>query len=181
MSLIKKVAPLVVLTGLFMAGNAVAQNQGTTVSFEALIRAASCDVSSTNEGSKVDWGTFTSADVESKNVGDKLGEDKTFNLELTNCSAALAEDGTINLYARGTQSNFDSTMFANATSRSLAVKLLSNTTLIKPNVETGLKTGAAIVANGRATIPMTAELRLTTGKVDTDELKVPVTFTVAYN
>lgn len=183
MSLIKKVAPFIVMSGFLVAGNAIAQTQGTTVTFEALIRAASCDVSSTTEGSRIDWGTFTSADVASKNVGDKLGEDKTFNLELTNCSAPLAADGTINLYARGNKSNFDAEMFANPTARSLAVKLLatSKNVLVVPNVETSLKLGTEIVQGGNATIPMTAGLYLTTGKVDRDELKVPVTFTVAYN
>ncbi len=183
MSLIKKVAPFIALSGFMVAGNAFAATQGTTVSFEALIRAASCDVSSTTEGSRIDWGTFTSDEVTGKNVGDQLGDNKTFNLELSNCTAALAADGTINLYARGNKSNFDSEMFANATAASLAVKLLAtaSNTLVKPNVETGLKLGQEIIKDGTGRIPMTAGLYLTNGAVTSDELKVPVTFTVAYN
>lgn len=184
MSLIKKVAPFIVVSGMMVSGSAfAAATQGTTVTFEALIRAASCDIASTSEGSKIDWGTFTSDEVESKNVGDQLGENKTFNLVLSNCSAALAEDGTINLYARGNQSNFNSKMFANAGSSSLAVELLATAakTAILPNVETGLKLGQAITENGTTRIPMTAGLYLTNGAVSTDELNVPVTFTVAYN
>ncbi len=183
MSLIKKITPLVVLSGLIVSGHALASSQGTTVSFEALIRAASCDVSSTPEGAKIDWGIFSSDEVNNKKVGDKLGEDKKFNLELSQCTAALAADGTINLYARGNKANFNADMFANATSNSLAVQLSATekNTLIKPNVETGLKLGKEITKDGNASIPMTASLYLTNGTVSSDELKVPVTFTVAYN
>ncbi|HEJ9414871.1 TPA: type 1 fimbrial protein [Proteus mirabilis] len=183
MSVIKKITPVVVLCGLMGSGHALAKTQGTTVSFEALIRAASCNVSSTSEGAKIDWGVFTNDEVSNKKVGDKLGEDKKFNLELSNCTAALAADGAINLYARGNKANFNSDMFANATSSSLAVQLLATekNTLIKPNVETALKLGKEITKDGKASIPMTASLYLTNGTVSNDELKVPVTFTVAYN
>lgn len=187
MSLIKKVAPMIVLSGLLATGNVVAAEptQGTVVSFEALIRAASCNVSSSTEGSRVDWGTFTTEEARSVGVNNKLGADKTFNLELSNCSKVLAEDGVISLYARGNKSNLNSDYFANATANTLAVKLTAKDNDgdqdIKPNLETALKLGKEIAVDGTGRIPMTAALYLTSADIDTDELKVPVTFTVSYN
>lgn len=183
MLLVKKVIPFVVMSSFMVAGNALSAepSQGTTVTFDALIRAASCNVSSTTEGSTINWGVFTADDVASSAIGDKLGADKPFSLELSNCTAALAANETINVYARGNKSNFDSSMFANSAANSLGVKLTSGSVNIVPNAEAGVKITKDITEKGNATIPMTAGLYLTNGAVQSDTLNVPVTFTVAYN
>ena len=183
MSLVKKIAPFILASSFMVAGNAMSaeSSHGTVVTFDALIRAASCNVSSTSEGSTISWGVFTAADVAAHPVGDKLGVEKQFDLQLTNCTAALAAGNTINVYARGNKSNFDSSMFANANTNSLGVKIKSGATDITPNVETGVTLADEVLANGNAKIPMTASLYLTNGAVASDMLNVPVTFTVAYN
>ncbi|NIA45075.1 MULTISPECIES: fimbrial protein [Providencia] len=181
----KKLAVLAVLAGSMVAGSAFAADEpskiGTTVKFKAQLRAASCDVNSTTEGSVVDWGVFTVDQTTGKNVKDQLGPNKEFNLVLTNCSKAAAKDAAIFVRADGEESTRYKEFFANKSAQALAVSLESGATAVTPNADTELKLASDIEANGTATIPMVAKLVLTQIGVSPDVLNVPVTFTVSYN
>ncbi|AFH93536.1 MULTISPECIES: fimbrial protein [Providencia] len=181
----KKLVTIAVLASSMVAGSALAADEvgkkSTEVRFKAQLRAASCDVASTAEGSVIDWGTFTLDQTNGKNVKDQLGSDKNFNLILTNCSKAAAEDAAIFVHAEGKESPLFPEYFANTGAKSLAVALSSGGKDIKPNVDTELKFSNAVDVNGSTTIPVLAKLLLTQVGVAPDTLNVPVTFSVSYN
>ncbi|WP_265723933.1 fimbrial protein, partial [Providencia rustigianii] len=181
----KKLATIAVLASSMIAGSAFAADepskQGTTVTFKAQLRAASCDVKSSAAGSVVDWGVFTADQTTGKNPKDQLGVTKNFDLVLSNCSKAAAKDAAIFVRADGDASTRYSEFFANAAANALAVQLTSGATPILPNTDNELKLANDIAANGTAAIPVAAKLVLTQIGVQTDTLNVPVTFTVSYN
>lgn len=56
MTLLNKIAPALIIASTLAVPAAFAENQAATITFEALVRAASCNVSSTTEGAMVNWG-----------------------------------------------------------------------------------------------------------------------------
>ncbi|WP_272687533.1 fimbrial protein [Providencia sp. PROV149] len=181
----KKLAVLAVLASSMVAGSALAADEvgkkGTTVNFKAQLRAASCDVASTTEGSVIDWGVFTVDQTAGKQVKDQLGATKNFDLVLTNCSKAAQTDADVFVRADGKTSLLYPEYFADLGAKSLAVSLESANTPIVPNADTALKFSGDVAANGSTTIPVAAKLILTQLNVAPDTLNVPVTFTVSYN
>lgn len=180
----KKLVSVAVLAGVMVAGSAFAADtakKGATVTFKAQIRAASCDVTSTTKGSVIDWGVFTLEQTANKAVKDQLGSSEKFDLILNNCSKDPVGKN-MNVYASGEQSTLFPEIFANATSQSLGVKLLSGTTVVTPNKETGIVLSDTAKTDAGILIPIEAQLLLTkAGGVAPDTLNVPVTFTVSYN
>ncbi|EPL9571081.1 fimbrial protein [Providencia rettgeri] len=179
----KKLAVLAVLAGSMVAGSALAAdgNKGAKVDFKAQLRAASCDVSSTTVGDEINWGVFTTDDASAVGLKGKLGDEKKFDLVLTNCSHDAANK-TMFVYAQGQEANGYSELFANKDAKSLAVELKSGTTAILPNKDSEVTLTKDVLKGDGAIIPIQANLLLTqAGGVTPDVLNVPVTFTVSYN
>ncbi|BBU97802.1 MULTISPECIES: fimbrial protein [Providencia] len=178
----KKLAVLAVLAGSMVAGSALAADgkKGAEVTFKAQLRAQSCDVSSTTTGSVVDWGTFTKDVTDALAPNAVLGDEKSFDLVLSNCSADAA-DTSMNVFAQGQAAAGFPALFANQESKALAVKLASGAVNITPNADAVVVIDPKVAKDGGAVIPMKANLILTKTGVPTDKLSVPVTFTVSYN
>lgn len=187
MTMLNKISAAIIVSSVLLSPVALAEKQGATVTFEATIRSASCVVSSTTEGSTVNWGVFTSQELKDKSLNTQIGEIKNFHLTLTDCSAANPEDSAVNVHASGATSPFNPGYFANSAAKSLAVKLEAvdkdGTTIqdIKPNTEASVIVSNALNEGGFASIPMKASLMLVQEATEGDNLKVPVTFTVSYN
>lgn len=187
MSMFKKLTSAFIVSSTLLSPLAMAEKQGATVTFEATVRNASCVVSSTTEGAMVNWGVFTTQELEGVNAGTAIGDEKEFYLTLTECSAdTQADDAVVSVYASGATSAFDPTLFANSASKSMAVKLQAvdadnNGVLLTPNKYQDVKLSHKLAENGFANIPMKASLIMVNKALTGDSLKVPVTFTVAYN
>lgn len=187
MSMFKKFAPALIVSSILLSPAAFAVNQGATVTFEAMVRTASCTVSSTTEGAMVNWGVFTTQDLASVSPGSQLGVTKDFNLMLTECSAESKEgDSVVHVNASGLASAYNPDLFANSSAKSLAVKLeatsADNTQVdVKPNKEASVSIVDGLKEDGFALIPMKASLIMVNQAKAGDNLKVPVTFTVSYN
>lgn len=186
MTLLNKIAPALIIASTLAVPAAFAENQAATITFEALVRAASCNVSSTTEGAMVNWGVFTTQDLANATKGNAIGETKNFHLTLTECSAADAGDSTVFVHASGAASPFNPSLFANSAAKSLAVDLKAldadnKAQDILPNKETQMTVVDTIAKDGFANIPMQARLIMVNQATEGDSLKVPVTFTVSYN
>lgn len=178
----KKLVTIAVLASSMVAGSALAADgkKGAEVRFEAQLRAQSCDVSSTTTGGVINWGVFTKDVTDSLAPNSVLGEAKTFDLVLSNCSADAA-DTTMNVFAQGQEAAGFPELFANSGSKALAVKLASGAVPVTPNKDAQVNIDPKVAKDGGAIIPMKANLILTRTGVATDTLSVPVTFTVSYN
>ncbi|QCJ69377.1 type 1 fimbrial protein [Providencia heimbachae] len=186
MTLFNKIVPAFIVASTLAIPAAFAENQAATITFEALVRTASCNVSSTTEGAMVNWGVFTTQDLAATTKGNAIGETKNFHLTLTECSAAATGDSTVSVFASGAASPFNPALFANAAAKSLAVELKaididSTPQDILPNKETAVTIEDSIAKDGFANIPMEARLIMVNEAEVGDSLKVPVTFTVSYN
>lgn len=187
MSMFKKLTPAFIISSILLSPTAFSASQGATVTFEAMVRTASCTVSSTTEGAMVNWGVFTTQDLANTEAGNALGETKDFNLTLTECSSENEiGDTAVHVHASGSASAFNPNLFANASSKSLAVKLQAvdtkNTLIdVKPNKDAEVTIADTLAEQGFALIPMKASLIMVNKASVGDSLKVPVTFTVSYN
>jgi len=187
MSILKKITPVFIVSSILLSPSVFAASQGAMVTFEAMVRTASCTVSSTTEGAMVNWGVFTTQELADKEAGSELGNTKDFNLMLTDCSAENADgDSTVHVHVSGSASAFNPNLFANSAAKSLAVKLeatsADNSPVdVKPNRDASVSIVDTLKDKGFAIIPMKASLIMVNKAVVGDSLKVPVTFTVSYN
>lgn len=192
MSLLNKATPAILLASIlstpvaFAADNAAQGHQAATVTFEAHVRAASCNVSSTTEGGMVNWGVFTAQSVKDIGTNEAIGETKNFNLVLTECSQSQNDDSTVLVHASGSASQYNPYLFANSAAKSLAVELkaisANNEKIdVLPNKESTISLANNLSSEGFTNIPMEARLMKVNNTNEGDSLKVPVTFTVSYN
>ncbi|HEQ1857118.1 TPA: type 1 fimbrial protein [Providencia alcalifaciens] len=192
MSLLNKATPAILLASVLATPAAFAEentpngHHAATVTFEAHVRAASCNVTSTTEGGMVNWGVFTSQSVKDIEKNTAIGETKNFNLVLTECSQPQEDDSTVLVHASGSASQYNPYLFANSAAKSLAVELKaisanSEKVDVLPNKEATVSLANKLSSDGFANIPMEARLMKVNETNEGDSLKVPVTFTVSYN
>ncbi|HEJ9414467.1 TPA: type 1 fimbrial protein [Proteus mirabilis] len=184
----------VMVAGALLMGSLSTQvmaAKNADVTFTGRLVAATCDV--TPSKASIDLGTYVTSEITSTEAA--LGE-RDFSLTLNNCtkySQPAGEDGTgevtvsnIELMATGTALVGNNKLFSSPDSSDLGqagIKITAMGKEILPNKSAELNLKAEGTKEDNIIVPMKAGLYVTSteASLNPQDIRVPVTFSVAYN